>query len=69
MPNNNFNIPYHITGITHNLLYTELVAKLTATASVAQSVRSAGLAIQGRGFNSQPEGLEVAFFATAGLGW
>ena len=42
-------------------IYTDLSPKLTATASVAQSVQSIGLEIQGRGFNSQPEALVLHF--------
>ena len=37
MPNIIFNIPLYFTGIT-TYIYTELAPKLTATASVAQSV-------------------------------
>ena len=69
MPNIIFNIPLYMyfTGIT-TYIYTELALKLTAMASVAQAVERSGLEIQGRGFNSQPEALELHFFAT-GLGW
>ena len=37
MPNIIFNIPLYFTGIT-TCIYAELASKLTATASVAQSV-------------------------------
>ena len=67
MPNIIFNIPLYFTGIT-TYIYTERTLKLTATASVAQAVERSGLEIQGRGFNSQPEALELHFFAT-GPGW
>ena len=45
----------YFTGIT-TYMYTELAPKLTATSSAAQSV---DLEIQDRGFNSQPEALEL----------
>ena len=57
MPNIIFNIPLYFTVIT-TCIYTELAPKLITTASV----------IQGRGFNSQPGGLGVAFYAT-GPSW
>ena len=57
MPNIIFNIPLYLHYIT-TYIYTELALKLTATASVAQSVERC-LEIQGRGFNSQPEALEL----------
>ena len=66
MPNVIFNIPLYFTGIT-NCIYTELAPTFTAPASVAQSV-SVGLEIQGRGFNSQPEDLEL-YYSQLGLGW
>ena len=43
------------------ILKTELAPKLTAMASVAQSVLSVGLEIQGHGFNSKLEALELHF--------
>ena len=51
-------------------IYTELAPKLSATASVCISVVEHWSSNpEGDGFNSQPEGLGVAFFATGpGLG-
>ena len=66
MPNIIFKIPLYFTGIT-TYTYTELAPKLTATASVAQSVerrsRDPGSRVQ-----FLAGGLGVAFFAT-GAGW
>ena len=66
MPNIIFNIPLYFTSIT-TYIYTELAPKLTATASVAQSVerwsRDPGSRVR-----FPAGGLAVAFFAT-GPGW
>ena len=66
MPNIIFNIPLYFTGITI-YIYTELTPKLTATASVTQSVerwsRDPGSRVQ-----FPAGGLGVAFFAN-GPGW
>ena len=66
MPNIIFN-PLYFTGITTYCIYTELAPKLTAMASVAQSVerwsRDPGSRVQ-----FPAGGLGVAFFAT-GPGW
>ena len=62
MPNIIFNIPLYFTGIA-TCIYTELAPKLTATASVAQSVkrwsRDPGSQVQ-----FPARGLGVAFFTT-----
>ena len=62
MPNIIFNIPLYFTGIT-TFIYTELAPKLTATASVAQSVerwsRDSGSRVR-----FPAGGFGVAFFAT-----
>ena len=63
MPNIIFNIPLHFTGIT-SCIYTEFSLKLTATASVAQSVGRWSIDPASR-VRFTVVGLRVAFFATA----
>ena len=67
MPNIFLNIPLYFTGIT-TYIYTELAPKLTATASVAQSVERWSRD-PGRGFNSQPEALELHFSQLVPVGF
>ena len=66
MPNIIFNIPLYFTGITI-YIYTELVHKLTATASVAQLVERWSEDLEAR-IRFPGGDLGVAFFAT-GPGW
>ena len=62
IPNIIFNIPLYFTGIT-TYIYTELAPKLTATASVAQSVERWSRD-PGSWARFPAGGLGVAFFAT-----
>ena len=61
MPNIIFNVPLYFTSII-TCFFTELAPKLTATASVAQSVERWSR-------DSQPEALELHFSQPSRLGF